>query len=225
VPSAARRPAWVFSTRADGDLAIDAPDVETARGALLARAGGPDAAWNWLVQVHGADVVVAGAAGEHQGTEADALVSAEPGVPLAVQTADCGAIVLTSPEGVVGAVHAGWRGLAAGVVEATVVAMRELGAGEVVAHAGPMIHPECYEFGEDDLAVVAGALGPGVRGRTARGTHALDLPGAVAAAVARAGATLATPSPACTACDATRYYSHRARRETARLAAVVWLDG
>lgn len=225
MPTVAGRPSWVFSTRADGDLAIDAPGVEAARGALLARAGGPDAAWNWLVQVHGPDVVVAREPGEHRGTEADALVTAVPGVPLAVQTADCGAVVLTSPEGVVGAVHAGWRGLAAGVVEATVAAMRDLGAGEVVAHAGPMIHPECYEFGEDDLAAVAGALGPGVRGRTVHGAPALDLPAAVAAAVARAGATLATASPACTACDADRFYSHRARGETARLTAVIWVDG
>ena len=224
MPSAGRRPAWVFSTRADGDLAIEAPAVETARAALLARADGPEASCNWLVQVHGADVAVAGAPGEHRGTEADALVTAVPGVPLAVQTADCGAIVLTSPEGVVGAVHAGWRGLAAGVVGAAVASMRDLGATEVVAHAGPMIHPECYEFGEDDLAAVAEALGPGVRGRTAQGAPALDLPAAVAAAVTGAGASLATPPPACPPWDEPHYFSHRARRETARLAAVVWMD-
>lgn len=219
----AGRAAWVFSTRADGDLAIDAPDVATTRRAVLARAGGPDVEWNWLRQVHGPAVVVADRPGAHRGTEADALVTATPGVPVAVQTADCGAVVLTSPEGVVGAAHAGWRGLAAGVVEATVAAMRDLGATTVSAHAGPMIHPECYEFGEKDLAAVADALGPGVVGRTSAGTPALDLPAGVATAVARAGATLVTASPACTACDADRWFSHRARREAGRLAAVVWV--
>lgn len=217
------RAAWVFSTRADGDLAIDAPGVDDARRALLARGGGPDVPWNWLRQVHGPDVVVADRPGVHRGTEADALVTATPGVAIAVQTADCGAVVLTSPEGVLGAAHAGWRGLAVGVLEATVAAMRDLGATEVEAHAGPMIHPECYEFGEDDLAVVADALGPAVVGRTVEGAPALDLPAGVATAVARAGATLVTASPACTACDAARYYSHRARRETGRLAAVAWV--
>ena len=224
MPPVAGRAAWVFSTRDDGDLAIDAPAVDDARGRLLARAGGPDAPWNWLRQVHGPDVVVADRPGAHRGSEADALVTAAPGVPIAVQTADCGAVVLTSPEGVVGAAHAGWRGLAAGVVEATVAAMRDLGATTVEAHAGPMIHPGCYEFGEEDLAVVADALGPAVVGRTTGGAPALDLPAGVATAVERAGASLVTASPACTACDAERYYSHRARRETGRLAAVVWVE-
>ncbi len=219
----AGRAAWVFSTRGDGDLAVDAPEVDASRRALLARAGGPDVDWNWLRQVHGPAVVVADRPGAHRGTEADALVTATPGVPIAVQTADCGAVVLTSAEGVVAAVHAGWRGLAAGVVDATVAAMRELGATTVEAHAGPMIHPGCYEFGEDDLATVADALGPAVIGRTTEGAPALDLPAGVATAVARAGATLVTASPACTACAADRYFSHRARREVGRLAAVVWV--
>lgn len=218
----ADRAAWVFSTRVDGDLAVDAPKVDDTRRRLLERAGGPAAAWNWLRQVHGARVVVATRPGEHQGTEADALVSATALVPLAVQTADCGAVVLTSSEGVVGAVHAGWRGLAAGVVAAAVDRMRGLGAGDVTAHVGPMIHPECYEFGADDLASVSRVLGPGVVGRTPAGTPALDLPAAVVAAVTAAGATLATRSPGCTACDAGRWYSHRARREQGRMSAVVW---
>ena len=217
--------AWVFSGRADGDLAVDAPSVDATRARLLADAGGPDAAWNWLRQVHGADVVVAERPGQHQGTEADALVTARPGVPIAVQTADCGAVVLTSAEGVLGAAHAGWRGLAAGVVQRTVDRMRALGATEVVAHVGPMIHPECYEFGAEDLAAVREALGPAVEGRTSAGAPALDVPSAVAAALAAADVAVGTTSPGCTACEADRWYSHRARKETGRMAAVVWGTG
>ncbi len=213
---------WVFSTRADGDLAIDSSGVDGTRARLLAEAGGPPVAWNWLRQVHGAGVVVADRPGHRQGTEADALVTAHPGVPIAVQTADCGAIVLTSPEGVLGAAHAGWRGLAAGVVQRTVGQMRALGATEVVAHVGPMIHPECYEFGADDLAAVADALGPEVVGRTRAGTPALDVPSAVGAALTSVDVRVTTSSPGCTSCDAERWYSHRARRETGRMAAVVW---
>ena len=214
---------WVFSTRADGDLAIDAPAVDAARARLLAGAGGPPVSWNWLRQVHGAEVVVAEGAGHHQGTEADALVTARAGVPVAVQTADCGAVVLTSAEGVVGAAHAGWRGLAAGVVQRTVAQMRSLGAGTVVAHVGPMIHPECYEFGADDLDQVAAALGPDVVGRTRTGALALDVPSAVHAALLAADVAVASASPGCTACEAERWYSHRARKETGRMAAVVWV--
>lgn len=219
------RAAWVFSTRADGDFAIDAPGVDDARSALLRRAGGPEVAWNWLRQVHGAEVAVATAAGEHRGTEADALVTSAPMVPLAVQTADCGAVVLTSAEGVVGVAHAGWRGLAAGVVPATIDAMVTLGAGAVTAHLGPMIHPECYEFGADDLAAVTETLGPDVAGRTNDGAPALDMPAAVEAAVLGAGATVASRSAGCTACAADRWYSHRARREAGRMSAVVWAHG
>lgn len=216
---------WLFTSRSDGDFAVDAAGVEAARVALLHVAGGPDVAWNWLRQVHGARVVVADAPGRHQGTEADALVTATPMVPIAVQAADCGAVVLTSAAGVVGVAHAGWRGLVAGVVQATVAAMRDLGAGPVDAHVGPMIHPECYEFGADDLAIVAEALGPAVVGRTAAGSPALDVPVAVEAALADAGATLVTASAGCTACGASRWYSHRARRETGRMAAVAWARG
>ncbi|MCB9373617.1 MAG: laccase domain-containing protein [Microthrixaceae bacterium] len=214
--------AWVFSTRADGDLAVDAPGVDGARSRLLAAAGGPAVPWSWLRQVHGARVVVADRPAAHEGTEADAIVAERPGVPVAVQTADCGAVVLTSPEGVVAAAHAGWRGLAAGVVQATVAAMRDRGAGAVTAHVGPMIHPECYEFGAEDLAAVADVLGPTVVGRTAGGSPALDVPAAVDAARARAGVAVASRSPGCTACDPQRWYSHRARREAGRMAAVVW---
>ena len=217
--------ASVFSERADGDLAIDARGVHACRARLLAEAGGPPVEWYWLRQVHGADVVVAEHPGHHQGTEADALVTAQSGVPIAVQTADCGAVVLTSAEGVIGAAHAGWRGLAAGVVQRTVVQMRALGATEVVAHVGPMIHPECYEFGADDLAAVADALGPEVVGRTRAGTPALDVPRAVGAALTSADVHIATSSPGCTACEADRWYSHRARSEAGRMAAVVWGAG
>lgn len=213
---------WLFSARADGDLAIDAADIDATRARLLAAAGGPGVAWNWLRQVHGADVVVADAPGQHQGTEADALVTARPGVPIAVQTADCAAVVLTSAEGVVGVAHAGWRGLAAGVLPATVSRMRSLGAGDVVAHVGPMIGPECYEFGAEDLATVVDVLGPEVRGRTSEGASALDVPRAIDTALSDAEVVLGEVTPGCTACDHDRWYSHRARRETARMAAVVW---
>lgn len=188
----------------------------------MRRRGLVDLPWTWLRQVHRASVAVVTHPGGGAGKAADAAVTAVPGAALAVHTADCAPVVLHG-DGVVGIAHAGWRGLLAGVIPATVDAMRALGAGEVDAVLGPCIHAECYEFGADDLAAVAAALGDGVRGVTASGRPALDVPAAVRAAAREAGVRDVDDVDACTSCDATRYFSHRARGEAGRQAAVVWL--
>lgn len=153
--------------------------------------------------------------------EGDALVSAGGADRLTMVTADCAAIALGSEEGVFAAVHAGWRGLVAGVVEATATVMRSLGATAVRGALGPTIHAECYEFGAGDLDAVAARLGDGVRGRTASGRPALDLPAAVAAALEGGGIQPVPGVDACTACHGA-YFSHRARGDTPRQALVVW---
>jgi YfiH family protein len=185
---------------------------------------------HWVEQVHGSDIVVAAPAGPtprrspvvavRAGT-ADGLVSASPSVALTVLTADCASVALGSEEGVFAAVHAGWRGLVAGVVEAAVRVMRSMGATEVAGALGPCIHPGCYEFGPDELDRVAVGLGQGVRGRTTSGRPALDLPASVAAALAGAGAGQVAGVDTCTAC-APGHFSHRARRDPGRQALVVW---
>ena len=139
---------------------------------------------------------------------------------LAVFTADCAPVALGSPEGVVGVVHAGWRGLEAGVVEAAVAAMRGLGATRVDAVLGPCIRAGCYEFGDADLDRLAARFGPAVRALTSGGRPSLDLPAAVAAALVAAGADLVDDHGGCTACSRD-WFSHRARGETQRQATVV----
>ncbi len=153
--------------------------------------------------------------------EGDALVTLAPLTGMAVLTADCASIALGSPEGVAGAVHAGWRGLVAGVVERAVEAMVTLGATEVVGALGPCIHAGCYEFSPPDLDRVAAVLGDQVRGRTDAGRPALDLPAAVSAALAAAGAHRRPGSDGCTGC-APGNFSHRARGDLGRQALVVW---
>ncbi len=187
---------------------------------------------HWLTQVHGAAVVRVAGAGlpddrvaatveaVHAG-RGDGLVSGTGGDALAILTADCASLALGSAEGVFGAVHAGWRGLMAGVIEATVATMRDMGAVEVVGALGPCIHAECYEFSEADLAPVVAAYGPGVRGRTTAGRPALDIPTTVAAALAACGAAQTGGRSACTACDE-GHFSYRGRRDTARQALAVW---
>jgi purine-nucleoside/S-methyl-5'-thioadenosine phosphorylase / adenosine deaminase len=173
-----------WTSRADGDM----------------RARVPDPSWTCLEQVHGSRVVVVDAPGACSGEEADAAVTVVRAAHLAVFTADCAPVALASPEGVVGAVHAGWRGLEAGVVEATVAKMREMGATRVDAALGPCIHAECYD---------------------------IDVPAAVRAALGRAGAELVHDEDVCTACSSEhfvwRHFSWRARREDERQAMVVWL--
>jgi copper oxidase (laccase) domain-containing protein len=195
----------------------------------------------WAVQVHGNGVVEfeadlpgdvprsdgshrpAGPPEVHRLGGYDSLVASSTGVALCVLTADCGALALASPEGVFAAVHAGWRGLTAGVVESAVDRMRRRGATDVVGALGPTIHAGCYEFGADELDTVAAAYGDQVRGRTDLGRPALDLGAGIAAALERAGVRSVGGVDACTACGGA-YFSHRARRDAGRQALVVWAD-
>ena len=144
-----------------------------------------------------------------------------PGAALAVTVADCAPVVLEA-DGAVGVVHAGWRGLAAGVVPAAVAALRELTDAPLRAMLGPCIRPGCYEFGPDDLDAVAAVLGDGVRGSTDAGRPALDVPAGVAAALAAAGVTTVDDSGVCTACSPD-HWSYRSAADRSRQAAVVWL--
>ncbi|HEV3225876.1 MAG TPA: polyphenol oxidase family protein [Acidimicrobiales bacterium] len=166
--------------------------------------------------MHGARVVRVTQPGEHAGVDADAAVTNVTGAKLAVRTADCVPLVLEA-DGAIGVVHAGWRGLAAGIVEA---AIAQLGTVRRV-RVGPHIRVGCYEFGTTDLDEVAAALGEGVRGRTTWGTPALDLTAAVRTAVGVAASI--DDGGACTACS-DLYFSWRARRDTARFATIAWMS-
>src|SRR5581483_9016264 len=123
--------------------------------------------------------------------------------------------------GVFGAVHAGWRGLVAGVVERAVRTMRDLGATEVVGAVGPCVHAECCPFSDDDLGAVVAACGERARGETADGRPALDLPAAVSSTLTASGARQVEGRHACTVCTP-GYFSHRTRADRGRQALVVW---
>jgi polyphenol oxidase len=208
-----------FTTVDDGDLAVlrPGPALDARRRALS------DRPWTWLHQVHGATVVTVSVPGGGAGTHADAAVTVAPGTLLAVHTADCAPIALVSDEGAVGAVHAGWRGLSAGVVRAAVDRMRAEGARSVRAVLGPCIHAPCYEFGAEDLDRVVAQCGEAARGLTDAGQPALDLPAAVRSALDRAGVQMVGGEAPCTACDL-RFFSHRARGDTGRQALLVWVE-
>jgi YfiH family protein len=124
----------------------DDPDAVAANRALLRTALSLPSEPRWLRQVHGTRVAVETT---HDEVEADAAVTRTPGIVLAIQTADCLPVLFCAGDGSeIGAAHAGWRGLAAGVLENTLTAMRAPRAG-IIAWLGPAIAARSYEVGEE----------------------------------------------------------------------------
>jgi hypothetical protein len=175
-----------------------------------------------LSQVHGGEVVPMEADNSALGlTEGDAALATDDVTCAAILVADCVPIAVGSPEGVRVAVHAGWRGLVAGVVENAASSARAAGASSLVAGVGPCIGPCCYEFSPEDLETVESELGFSVRAKTDKGTPALDLRRAALGALRSAGVEICFQELSCTSCSP-GWFSARAREETDRQALYVW---
>lgn len=198
-------PGVAFTDASDGDVRGDPVARRRVSHAL-----GIDEEWAVVDQVHGN--AVATARGPGLAGRADALVTTEIDLPLAVFTADCLAVCLTGDRGV-GVAHAGWRGMAAGVVEHLRDAMRALGAEPSAAFTGPAIGSCCFEVGPE----VAAAF-PGQLRRTGWGTESVDL---VAAARVQLGGLATDGVEACTRHEEP-YFSHRRDGTIRRMAALVW---
>lgn len=196
-------------------MAGDSAAVQRHRRAAV------DLPWTVLEQVHGARVVVVERPGGATGETGDAAVTTVAGAALAVLTADCAPVALASTEGILGIAHAGWRGLRAGVIEATVQTMRRLGATRIEAVLGPCIQPCCYTFGAEDLDQMASRLGPAVRASDREGQPALNLPAGVRHVLHTSGATVVGESPVCTRCSG-HHWSWRSGAGSHRQATVVW---
>jgi YfiH family protein len=235
-------PGW-FTTRSGGvscppwdalNLGLhveDEPRRALANRDLLARHLGTG--WvNLPQQVHGAGVLTVDEkrAGRSRITHGgapgvDALVTARPDTPIGVLVADCMPVLLADPVArVVGAAHAGRRGLVGGVVQATLAAMADLGAEatHIAAVIGPSICGRCYEVPEamrDEVDAVV----PGTACETAAGTAGLDLV-AGALAILRQAGVAARATRICTAED-DRFYSYRRDGVTGRFAGVVMVTG
>ena len=135
--------------------------AENRRRAVAAVA--PGAVLTTVFQVHSADVLVAtGVWPDEARPHADALVTNRPGLALGILTADCAPVLLADVEaGVIGATHAGWKGAFGGVLQATVAAMRALGAQKISAVIGPCIAQKSYEVSESFVDRKMEALIPG----------------------------------------------------------------
>ncbi|HEV8647032.1 MAG TPA: peptidoglycan editing factor PgeF [Burkholderiales bacterium] len=177
----------------------------------------------WLQQIHGVDVVDADRL--QQPVEADAAVARNPGSVCTVMVADCLPVLLTDRAGsVVAAAHAGWRGLAAGVLENTV---RATGAAsvELLAYLGPAIGPSAFEVGADVrdafLARSADAASAFVAHKP--GKWLADLFALARQRLRASGVTQIYGGGLCTYSDPRRFFSHRRDKVTGRMAALIWL--
>jgi len=225
---------------ATGHVALDLGPAHLARAEAAARetivasrqrvAAFLPAAPVLLEQVHGRDVAVIDARALHASVTvppvADAAVTRLPGTPLCIRVADCLPVLFVDTQGtVVGAAHAGWRGLAAGVLEATVAAM-DVPAPDIVAWIGPGIGRGAFEVGNDVRAAFTTHDADAAAHFAPRGDGKwlADLPALARRRLAAIGVARVTGGEHCTYGDAARFHSFRRDRTAARLGAFVWLD-
>jgi len=211
-----------------GRHVADEPDAVGAnRARLQALLPGQPA---WIAQVHGAAVVDAGLVQPGAPVQTgDASIAREAGVVCAILTADCLPVLFADLDGkVVGAAHAGWRGLAGGVLGQTVAAMRAAGAGEITAWLGPAIGPDAFEVGSDVRDAFEQAL-PGEAGAAFRpysgrdGKYLADIYQLARRMLARAGVGRVHGGERCTFSEATQFYSYRRDQVSGRQASLIWL--
>lgn len=203
----------------------DAAEAVTRNRAELVEVGGLPSPPVWLRQVHGTGVFRAGASDSEP--EADAAVTSTPGIVLAILTADCLPVLLCADDGrEVGAAHAGWRGLAAGVLEATVAAMHAT-PRRLLAWLGPAAGPAHYEVGVEVYdAFVSQDRAAGSAFTSTRPHHwRVDLYALARRRLEQAGiaADRIHGGGLDTIGDPQRFYSHRRDRRTGRMASLVWI--
>ena len=212
--------AKVLSTDShDGNLSISQPSdqLHLTQRKLI------DAPWSYLKQVHGGKIIRIRNSGDSQGEEGDGMISTTSGIPMAIQIADCAPIALICETPVIGIIHAGWRGLLAGIVQNACTVMGELGGHPTTAIVGPCIYPKHYEFGSVELKHMTREFGPTVESETLAGTPALDIPETVKIALRRNNVLDTHYIGDCTA-SSERHWSHRVGGDKERQAMIAWLE-
>ena len=204
----------------------DDPAAVTANRERLAGAAGlaPDHVV-WMEQIHGATVAAVDGPRTEPVEATDGLVTATPGIAVAVLVADCVPVLLADPvAGVVAAVHAGRVGAAAGVIPRTMERFLSLGGDPARSDAllGPAVCGACYEVPAAMQAAVESRL-PGSAVRTRRGPPGLDLRAGLTRQLTELGVGSVVTDPRCTAEDR-ELFSHRRDGTTGRQAAVAWIE-
>lgn len=205
-----------------GHVGDSARAVESNR-AILGRALGPGAEnFGWLNQVHGTNVVELPSAGV---PEADASVTSVPGQVCVVLTADCLPVLFCDPDnGRVGAAHAGWRGLADGVLEQAVARFER--PASVMAWLGPAIGPDRFEVGpevrEAFIRCHSEASDAFVASPQRSGHYLADIYALARLRLASVGVTRVFGGGLCTVTDAGRFFSYRRDGQTGRMASLIY---
>jgi polyphenol oxidase len=211
----------------------DAVEAVVENRRLLRAAAGLPAVPRWLAQVHGVGVcnldmkgITGPAETEGIPEPADGAVTRQPGRVCAILTADCLPVLLTTRSGDrVGAAHAGWRGLAAGVIEATAVAL-DCPGESLLAWLGPAIGPKHFEVGTEvrDELLRADPATEGAFERNDRGRYMANLYALARSRLARLGVRRIYGGGECTYAAADKYFSHRRDGLTGRQATLIWLE-
>ena len=179
----------------------------------------------WLAQQHGTHVVEID--GIDEMPQADASIARQPGTVCAIMVADCVPVLFTDRSGtLVAAAHAGWRGLAGGVIENTLRNM-SVAPGEVLAYLGPGIGPRAFEVGAEvrDAFIARDARAASAFAPECAGKWLADLYALARLALMRAGVTQVRGGDLCTLSDPLRFYSYRRdNRVTGRMAALIWRE-
>jgi hypothetical protein len=213
--------AWIPADWAAADVVIAGTTLRDVDFHDLAFGGQPC----WLNQVHGADVVIAKPV--ESPPDADAAIGRSIDHICVVRTADCLPVLISSRDGTeVAAAHAGWRGLAAGVIEATVGAMRHA-ADELLVWLGPAISQVAFEVGDEVRAAFI-AQAPGDAEffvANARGRWQADLYGLARRRLQTIGVAAVTGGDFCTFTDRERFYSYRRNPDCGRMVSFVALRG
>lgn len=218
-----------FSTGAYASLNLamhvgDDPDVVSRNRALLREAARLPAEPMWLQQVHGTQVWTGGSVDVPP--VADAAVTMKQGEVCAILTADCLPVLFCADDGsAVGAAHAGWRGLAGGVLEATIAAMR-VPPNRLLAWLGPAIEPAAFEVGGEvfERFVARNPRHERAFARNARGRWQADLYALARIELHSLGVDRIYGGGFATFADSKRFYSYRRDQQTGRMATVVWME-
>jgi YfiH family protein len=225
-----------------GDHVGDAPSDVARNRELFAQALGVRPVY--LKQVHGRHAVQlqggtrAGQSGTPDATQADACATSERGLACTIMVADCMPVLFATGDGkAVAAAHAGWRGLASGVLESAIAALREahgdasLAPDQVIAWLGPCIGPQAFEVGLEvkaEFEAQDASASACFKPHATHGKWLADLPSLARKRLRQAGIASVHgndgSAPWCTVANPSIFFSHRRDRVSGRFAAAIWLD-
>jgi len=222
-----------FDTLNLGAHTGDAPEAVAENRRRVRQALGLSAEPMWLEQVHGAQVVDLDVdlnadreRLDRERLQADGAVTRQPGRICAIQVADCMPVLFASRDGsAVGAAHAGWRGLAAGILEATISTLG-IAASQLLAWMGPAIGPEHFEVGEEVRAafLAQDAAADSAFTANARGRWQCDLYALARRRLETLGVAWVYGGGWSTYGDPARFFSYRRAGRCGRMGAFIWLE-